>query len=362
MQNSSVILNKDVDLVAFDGLRLFMFTDDNLYDIAVADSRKNQSVALHYAEIRNGTYPGGPYREASFPKESKYVLYHLAIALWERDIEFSYLDIGAFVGTLGLKMAHVMRARNRGGNVYLYEPGKPFELVCRNVEINGLSGIAHPVCKAVGTYDGIIKLSWRVDGMDSAQIQTDPHSTEGKGGMLKALGRYLLRPTALFQPKMRRKILERLFCLSFRETRLVDCVTINSISAMLPESQSLFLKLDIEGVDIDVISDLYKVYEKRKIYATFEFTPSRFQNQDESSSFLKTLSERFEIYDIYYAPNPAYARKVTPEQFAAFTEDVNTARKYGYTDVLIVDKRTPGLESLEKSLLKLTPSSLEYNL
>ena len=48
---NELLTNKRIDLVDFDGLKLFMFKNDNLYNNFVTKQRKNQSLDQYFKAI-----------------------------------------------------------------------------------------------------------------------------------------------------------------------------------------------------------------------------------------------------------------------------------------------------------------------
>jgi len=362
MISPSIILNNNVDLVDFDGIRLFMFTDDNLYNIAIQEWRKHKALELHYLEVQNGKYPHSPLIQKTLPLEARYALFHLANILWQKEVGFHFLDVGAFVGTVGIKMAHYMRANARPEHVFLFEPGKPFEILTFNIELNQIGDYATPFCCAITTYNGVAQLSWRPDSMDAAQIRLEARTAIENKSVLRKLTRIASDPRTFLTPVKRRRLMEKLFAHSSMETRLVPCKTLPTIIRELPNGKNLFIKLDIEGLDMLLVNDIYNMHAETLFFVTFEFTPSFFDDRSMAIEFLNKAAALFDVYDIFYAPNPAFVKRLLPAGLDAFVGTIEEERIHGYTDLLLIDKRVPDCADIADLLCNLLPGGLEYSL
>jgi len=135
---------------------------------------------------------------------------------------------------------------------------------------------------------------------------------------------------------------------------IARCVDIIDYVARNHAEADLFVKIDIEGHDPRVIDRLLNLLPQRKLFIIFEFAPVRFGSREEAAGYLKRLSKDFHLFDLYYCPNPTRFNRLDPDKLALFTAEVGE-RQHGYTDVFMLDKRTPAGDQLLKRLAELAP-------
>jgi len=114
------------------------------------------------------------------------------------------------------------------------------------------------------------------------------------------------------------------------------------------------VKIDIEGYDPRVIDRLLKVLPDRKLFIVFEFTPQRFASHPAAVNYLKQLAKDFVVFDLYYCPNPTRFKCINDAVFDAFVDEVS-GRPHGYTDLFLLDRRTPAVQKLQQHLTQLVP-------
>jgi hypothetical protein len=87
------LLNKGIDLVDFEDVKLFMFKNDNLYNIVIAESRKNQSVIEYQKFIRENDYLHSLVTPENVDQISKarFGIHLFLHHLWQHDINFDLL-------------------------------------------------------------------------------------------------------------------------------------------------------------------------------------------------------------------------------------------------------------------------------
>ena len=91
----------------------------------------------------------------------------------------------------------------------------------------------------------------------------------------------------------------------------------------------------------------------------FEFAPIAYGNSENTIKYLEKMSDSFYLFDLYYSPNPTRFNLIEPETFTEFIADVEQ-RKYRYTDIFALDKRTPDCEIIKTRLSELegTPDEI----
>jgi hypothetical protein len=112
--------------------------------------------------------------------------------------------------------------------------------------------------------------------------------------------------------------------------------------------QHLFLKVDVEGYDETLIRNILPLKKDRFISFITEL-----HIDFNSLAFLQEMNEHFYIFDLFYCPNPTRFNLIQPANFKTFINDDLKNRKYGYSDLFLLDRNTPDAEALINKLAKL---------
>ena len=104
---------------------------------------------------------------------------------------------------------------------------------------------------------------------------------------------------------------------------------------------NLFFKVDVEGYDETLIRSIIPLKKNRLISFITEL-----QSDFGSLAYLQEISEHFYIFDLYYCPNPTRFKLILPEHFKMFIDQDLKNRKFGYTDLFLLDKNTPDADIL----------------
>jgi FkbM family methyltransferase len=176
------------------------------------------------------------------------------------------IDVGANIGLVTLPLSKFVK---KNGKVYAFEPHpQNFEILSKNVAINSIKNIILEN-KAVSNYNGSAKLfdSWAKNEDGAAKL----FRTEG-------------------QPS------------DFTETPVITLDTYFENIKLIDKIS--FVKIDVEGVEYDVIMGMKKILEKNpKIQLIIEFIPRQLiaygANPKEMLNFL--ISMNFKIYWFDYS-------------------------------------------------------------
>jgi FkbM family methyltransferase len=391
--------NKNIDLVDFEDLKLFMLKNDNLYNIAVSEDRKNQSLSKYQAEIREKGYPRSLVTPESINDvtSARFGFYLFLHHLWEHDsnrsrslehngnrsrsweqnsprststgprnADLTILDIGSHIGDFSLKMGNFIRTCGKACRVISFDPTEAGVLVNYNIELNGLNEIVRHEDLAVSDFDGLMLFDYSPGFSDSTHVsERIGAAAASRGGKFHS-----------FRQKSLKEKLLSLITLPFRRVRRAidqqtpEAPTYNFIARAVDIAGylernglngDLFVKIDVEGMDTKVIDRLLTLLPSRLISIAFEFTPRSFGDGDTAARYLRDLSDSFHMFDLFYSPNPTRFRLIGPGDCQAFVPEVRQ-RKYGYTDIFLLDKRTPDCEQLVERLSGLKESEDEMRL
>ena len=296
-------LFKKIDIVNFDDVFCFMFSDDNLYENYVPEHRKRCDASdiaklMETGEI-NLRVPGLDTIAAT--TEPEWVLHALLAHCWNVHQPVQVLDVGAHTGVVGLRLARFAQAVGKPLRVVAFEPGSMAELAGHNIKLNKLEASVSLQNYAVSTYNGFAVLNLMLGSSDGDRL-SDASSTS--------------------------------------ISRVVEVRKLDNLLAELPQDMVTLLKLDTEGLEPSLIEQT-KIFRKtHPIIPVFEFMPWRYE-QGQASLVLQDLKSEFVIFDIGYTPHPWRVREIKPEQFEDFIADV-MRRPFGYTDLLALPRILPG--------------------
>ncbi len=356
-----LLLDRRIDLVAVDELRLFMFEDDNLYRIVVPDSAKRQSLSGFQKGVRQNGYTPSPVTPENVErvKSARHGVFLFLYHLWRRRIPFSVLDIGSFVGSFSLKIASCARTFGERTQVIAFDPTDAGALMDYNIELNDLGDWVRHEDLAIGEVDGLAVFDCRAGHSDSSHVRRE--KGEGVGGTMCGVQenakRLVKRPLGAVR-RCVRATFGRGAQRSGESSTLTYSVIArsNQIQSYLTRNRTesdLFVKIDAEGMDPVIVRQLMTLLPERRISMIFEFAPEHFEKEDRALELLDGISANYRVFDMFYSPNPTRFRIVRREEVAALSTEVREKRRYGYTDLFLMDKRIPECDSLVERLSSL---------
>jgi len=336
---NELLANKKIDLVDFDGLKLFMFRDDNLYNNFIPKHRKNQSLD-EYLRFVNGkqSYPAPSINyfnceEIDDPKSGLFIYFKHLI---DHHIDFTVFDVGSHVGDFAIKCGHFFRHAARMVKVISFDPSPAGMLVPFNIEMNGLENYNKHEKIAITEYDGYYIFNFQEGDSDSARLSFSKKMNFseklkfywGSSWRFKFETAFRLFTSAF-------KVRGKSFDIIVRGTNISHYLKVNGIDG------NLFFKVDVEGYDETLIRNIMPLRNDRLISFITEL-----HVDFNSHAFLKELSDHFYIFDLYYCPNPTRFKLIHPEHFERFIDQDLKNRRFGYTDLFLLDKNTPDADIL----------------
>ena len=358
------VSDEEIDIVDFDGLKLFMFKHDYLYDHAIPQERKNQSLQAYQQLTRRQGYPRSVVTPENVQRlsQARYGVYIFMHHLWQRGVDFAVLDIGSHVGEFSLKMGNYIRTFARANRVIAFEPSEVGELVRYSIELNGLESIVEHEDLAVSEFDGLMLFAFTRGYSDGGHIIREDTRAQGRFGRLSHFWRQSMRGKSLSSKiecvgKVLKSKLGRLVPGSRRvssSTLVVHSVDILSYLEKHHCDQHLFVKIDVEGSDWVIIGRLLKLLPTRLVSIIFEFAPTQVAGGfEQARSYLEGLCDFFHLFDLFYVSNPTRFDLIAPAEIRRFVTEV-ASREPGYTDVFMLDKRIPECDQLLRRLSSLS--------
>lgn len=343
---NSLLSNRKIDVVDFDGLKLFMFKNDNLYDNFIPKHRKDQSLDQYIKsvnEARRYPTPSINYRNCEQDNDPRNGLFIYFKHLLDQNVEFTVLDIGSHVGDFAIKCGHFFRDAGKDINVISFDPSPAGMLVPFNIEINGLTAYNKHEPLAVTERNGFYIFHFKERDTDSAKLSISKQMDiwqKVKFYWNSSLKLKLKVGRKLFTSVLRAR--QKSFDLIVKGISLENYLTDNGIN------HSLFAKVDVEGYDEILVRELIRLKKDKLISIITELHVDA-----NSLSFLDEITSHFFIFDLFYCPNPTRFKMIAPENFADFVNRDLKNREFGYTDLFLLDKNTPDVVSLVKKLTSL---------
>ena len=355
------LLEGGIDLVAVGELCLFMFEDDNLYRIVVPDSAKKQSLSGFQKRVRQQGYTPSPVTPENVEHvgSARHGVFLFLNHLWRRRIPFTVLDIGSFVGSFSLRIASCARTFGERTQVIAFDPTDAGALMNYNIELNGLGDWVRHEDLAIGEVDGLAVFDCRAGHSDSSHVREDrEEGVRGTRRGVREKARGLVeRPLGAVKRCVRATFGE-----GARESRKSSTLTYsiiarsNQIQTYLNRGgieSDLFVKIDAEGMDPVIVRQQMTLLPQRRISIIFEFAPGQFEKGERARELLDRLSAYYYVFDVFYSPNPTRFQLVRRADLAALASEVREHRRYGYTDLFLLDRRIPDCTGLVERLSSL---------
>jgi FkbM family methyltransferase len=342
----ALLTNKKIDIVDFDGLKLFMFKNDNLYNNFIPRQRKNQSLDKYFKSVsKDHKYPPSLIsydncEENDNPRNGLFIYFKHLI---DHNIDFTVFDIGSHVGDFAIKCGHFFRDASKKRKVISFDPSPAGMLVPFNIAINGLQEYNKHEKLAVTEYDGYYIFNFTEGNSDSSKLSFSKEAKFwekikfywGSSLWFKVTTAFRLL-TSFF------KIRKKTFDIIVQGISFQNYLNKNGIN------NNLFLKIDVEGYDEILVKSIVPLKENRLISFITELHVDA-----DSLTFLNELSEHFYIFDLFYCPNPTRFKHIKPQDFVSFIGQDLKNRKFGYTDLFLLDKKTPEVDRLINKLSSL---------
>jgi FkbM family methyltransferase len=229
----------------------------------------------------------------------------------------TFLDVGAYVGDVGIRYANFFRTLGYPGKVFCFDPTLAGDLIPYNISLNGLERYVEHRSEAVSDFSGLVTFEQKQGLADSASALI------GKGE---------------------------------EQNTIVSCV---KLSHFIKERniQSAFIKLDTENLEQRILADIHEFLTQTPSAVCFEFHA----HHNDMLSTMTRLLETHYLFDVGYLPRPFCFIPLNGHILSQF-DNVVVNYPYKYTDVLALSRNIPGVAHLADRLASLTTSEIEYSL
>lgn len=302
---------RQVDLVDFGQLRVFMYVDDMGYRVIPPEYKNNVSGPVDRDLSQPARTPQERYDDPGEPLISLLLSHY-----WVHGLEFAYLDVGCQYGTSAMATAQVILASGRRNPVFAFDPGTAGALVPFNLVLNGMEDRV--------TFEAVAISNHNLPGIVYAEA--------GQSENNRIVNRDL-RTEAV--------------------SRVIRCKTVDQILTERGVATDLIVKLDTQGGEPEVFQGMERTLRERNVLCVSEFVPDAIATRVDPTDWLSLLSRDFHFFDI--VDNDMYLKrshKLTPVDSAALPAFVSAVanRQPAYTDLLMVPRKLPGYAALAERL------------
>ncbi len=228
----------------------------------------------------------------------------VAEVLGAKEHMLTVLDVGGYVGNFSIPVALCARQEGLKLKLHVVEPGATFDLLKVNVDANGLSDDIIVHNRAVTDFDGYTIYSYLPGRSIGGQVfrHDMPGSVE----------------------------------------HIVPCSTIDSLVHELSVKGHLFIKLDTQGHEPNIIGGAKEILARKQAIWKIEFLHWAAQNRACGPAFSNYVLSQFEVFELPYVrlgPN-----RLDEQKMAGLIAMLSESEKY--TDLLLIPKEAPFTEEL----------------
>lgn len=263
---------RDARLIEFNKDFYFYYTADNIQPVLfgldileathqrVAEEVVNRTIRWNTAARNKPELPTLD-RFLRVPPSPFTVLTPLILHMMRHEPQFQFIDIGANIGITAFPIARLIKDFGRQNTVISFEPGHVAELFDWNIKLNNMEDVVVAVPMAVSSFVGVAPIKAMARHSESVSLQDfTKHYPE----------------------------------LYHAEIRMVPIVTLDKFVADQKISFPLFVKIDAEGEDCNVVEGMQNLINNNQVTAAVIEIAGKYMTENE---FLK-LASRFENYTI----------------------------------------------------------------
>jgi FkbM family methyltransferase len=308
--------NRDVDLYKLGDYFYFVFTDDEAY-FANGVSPKNLDAsevakAIEGRDILAQQRPLGPFDALYESQEIYTCLEMLFLHYMSNTQDFTFVDVGANIGTTCIPAAGFFRRFGRAPKTVSFECTKQtFELLRHNIELNKFNAIIAPINLAVSDMSAKA-LIFKESGYSGHNRINDPFSDRDYRRTLRA------------------------------PSEVVTTTTLDKTLADLGISTPIILKIDTEGNEPRVVSGAKGILDKRPTPMVLEFAPTNICKICNPNDFLTEIDQSHFIVE--WVPQVKSRKyKVLRHDIPGFIDSV-AQNGHGWSDLCCVPRNMDGVD------------------
>ena len=272
---------ESVDLISYQGYGVFAFQNDQLYDM-LPEGSLNQNVEDY-----------SPEHFLQSPARAPVTAFQrLLAAVSATSEDLTFFDIGAHWGLVSIEAADILKGRDKPWRVVSFEPGPTSRLIEATVELNGMAEFIE--VRDVGVLDRTGPgLFYQAEGYTNAN----------------SLTRHIHHKYA----------------------SLVYTVDIREIIREFDQSDGLFAKIDIEGMEPQIVAAMRPVFDSKPVGMCIEI--SHGPPSEETVANMRTFHETHHLIE---ARSDSY---IEPSGFSQLADSL-IDMPGGFTDLVCVPRHS----------------------
>lgn len=319
--NYSVI--KEIDLVSYYGDLYFWYIKDQSYNWI----KPAPGTILNYTPSEKDFLPPEPitisledsYEEYDLNKHKIFemdVKNFLFLHLWLNDIDFTYIDIGANMGTTTVPAAKFFQKYQKENKIISFEPGIVYNLLNQTIKINRISELVTLENIAISNQNRPVIIKSLLEHSESNSIINIDSSSSH---------------------------------IPLASCNLVDGMRLDEYVQQKGIGNDLVVKIDTEGNDSLVIEGMKQLIPSQVAILIFEYTPVLLRDFISPENILSDLNEKYILLNMLtFTPFPFWKCSLISgddDIWLKFTKQVQDFPR-GWTDVLAIRRDLPNLDKL----------------
>lgn len=319
--NYSVI--KEIDLVSYYGDLYFWYTKDQSYNWI----KPAPLTILNYTPSEQDFLPPEPitisledsYEEYDLNKQKIFemdVKNFLFLHLWLNEVDFTYIDIGANMGTTTVPAAKFFQKYQKENKIISFEPGIVYNLLNQTIKINRISELVTLENIAISNQNRPVIIKSLLEHSESNSI-IDIDSSNSP--------------------------------IPLASCNLVEGMRLDEYVQQKGITNDLVVKIDTEGNDSLVIEGMNQLIPSQVAILIFEFTPVLLRSFLPPENILSDLNEKYILLNMLtFTAFPFWKCSLISGEddiWLKFTQQVQDFPR-GWTDVLAIRRDLPNLDKL----------------
>lgn len=314
---------KEIDLVSYYGDLYFWYTKDQSYNWI----KPAPSTITNYTPSEKDFLSPEPITISLEDSYERYDLNQpkifemdvknfLFLHLWLNEVDFTYIDIGANMGTTTVPAAKFFQKYKKENKIISFEPGIVYNLLNQTIKINRVSELVTLENIAISDQNRPVIIKSLLEHSESNSIIEIDSSVAH---------------------------------IPLASCNLVDGIRLDEYIQQKAISNDLVVKIDTEGNDWFAIQGMKQLIPSQVAILIFEYTPPLLRKFIPPEDILSYLNEKYILLNMLtFTPFPFWKCSLISGEddiWLKFTQQVQDFPR-GWTDVLAIRRDLPNLDKL----------------
>jgi len=311
---------RDVRLIEFNHDYYFHYTADALGQDWMSATREASSQVV--AE-RKERWSRVAHNKPALPSLDEFltqrpnayvILTPLMLHFLKHQPDFQFVDVGANIGITSMPIARLIKDSGCRNRIYAFEPGHVAELFSWNVRLNAVDDIVEAISMAVSNVNGVVPIKSLAHHSESASLQD-----------------FTRHYPQLFHS----------------EIRLVPVVKLDDFVALKGITAPLFVKIDAEGEDCQVVEGMKRSISAGQILGAMVEITGKYMTEAQFLQLASTFSNfaMVNMRSLDKAGTHGFNESIVEEDLRKLYQQVAVS-PHGWTDLLFLNQSIPELSTL----------------